>query len=102
MKLLEVPMILKQNNLSAELVTTSKMKRWISTTVLLQMTSTVPENMKKRKVSNGCIVLESVPLNMEAQMKKKKKEMQERYMKNDRNEKHDKRVHLGYICILEK
>lgn len=102
MKLLEVPMILKQNNLSAELITTSKMKRWISTTVLLQMTSTVPENMKKRKVSNGCTVLESVPLNMEAQMKKKKKEMQERYMKNDRNEKHDKRVHLGYICILEK
>lgn len=42
----------------------------------------------------------SLPLNMDAQMKKKN-ERQEKYMKNDRNEKH-KIIILGYICILEK
>ncbi|KAF4099017.1 uncharacterized protein LOC131529002 [Onychostoma macrolepis] len=49
-------------------------------------TSTVPENKKKRKDSYGCIVLESVRVNMDAQMKKKK-EIQEMFMTNDRNEK---------------
>lgn len=50
-------------------------------------TSTVPENKKKRKDSYGCIVLESVPVNMDAQIKGKKKVMQEMFMTNDRNEK---------------
>lgn len=48
--------------------------------------STVPENKKLWKDSYGCIQLESGPVNVEAQMKKKK-DMQKMFMENERNEK---------------
>ncbi|KAL7407439.1 hypothetical protein ABVT39_008394 [Epinephelus coioides] len=49
-------------------------------------TSTVPENKKQRKDSYGCIQWESGPVNVEAQMKKKK-DMQKIFLENERNEK---------------
>ncbi|XP_056589715.1 uncharacterized protein LOC130409653 [Triplophysa dalaica] len=49
-------------------------------------TSTDPENKKKRLDSYGCIVYESMPVKMDIQIKKKK-EMQEMFKENDRNEK---------------
>ncbi|XP_047445827.1 uncharacterized protein LOC125010923 [Mugil cephalus] len=48
--------------------------------------STVPENKKQQKDSYGCIQWESGPVNVEAQMKKKK-DMQKMFLKNERNEK---------------
>ena len=47
---------------------------------------TVSENKKKRKDSYGCIQWESAPVNVEAQMKKKK-DMQKMFLENERNEK---------------
>ncbi|XP_078028604.1 uncharacterized protein LOC144464683 [Epinephelus lanceolatus] len=49
-------------------------------------TSTVPENKKQWKDSYGCIQWESGPVNVEAQMKKKK-DMQKIFLENERNEK---------------
>ncbi|XP_035528628.1 uncharacterized protein LOC118336147 [Morone saxatilis] len=46
--------------------------------------SPVPENKKQRKDSYGCIQWESGPVNVEAQMKKKK-DMQKMFLENERN-----------------
>ncbi|KAK0151057.1 hypothetical protein N1851_007803 [Merluccius polli] len=48
--------------------------------------STVPNNKKQRKDSYGCIQWESGPVNVEAQMMKKKN-MQKMFLENERNEK---------------
>ncbi|KAG8000940.1 hypothetical protein GBF38_018242, partial [Nibea albiflora] len=54
--------------------------------IIQEDVSFVSENKKQRKDSYGCIQWESGPVNVEAQMKKKK-DMQKMFLENERNEK---------------